>query len=174
MNTSIAAFFRRKGAIELMCIADKRQDYGRFTDLDDDINVSHSTLSKRLDEAQEIGLITPGFNPKASSTETVYNTTQMGRQIQREMKELGLPRMYEKLRTIEGLFIEESEEFVEWAEKLDAALAVKAEEYSKQVEDPDVNMNPDVEFSPLDRQVQNAVFNDLENIEAIIESDETR
>ena len=82
--------------------------------------------------------------------------------------------MYDKLRTIEGLFIEESEEFVERAEKLDAALAIKAEEYSKRVKDPDVNMNPDVEFSPSDRQVQNAVFSDLENIEAIIESDETR
>ncbi|UOO97035.1 winged helix-turn-helix transcriptional regulator (plasmid) [Halococcus dombrowskii] len=165
MNTSFAAFFERKGAVELLCIADRRDFQGRFTDLDDEINVSHSTLSKRLSEAQELGLITVAINPEASSPETVYRTTQTGKQIQNEMRKLGLPRTYERLRTVEELFAEGSEELVEWTESLDAALAEKAEEYSKQVEDPDVNMNPDVEFSPLDSQVKSAVFDDLESIE---------
>jgi DNA-binding HxlR family transcriptional regulator len=165
MNPSIAAFFRRKGAVELLCIADKRDFQGRFTDLDDEINVSHSTLSKRLNEAQELSLITVGINPEASSPENVYMTTPFGEEIQSEMRELGLPRTYEKLRTIEELFAEGSEDLVGWAENLDAELAEKAAEYSTQVEDPDGPISPDVEFGPLDSQVLNAVLGDIENIE---------
>lgn len=165
MNPSIAAFFRRKGAVELMCIADKRDFQGRFTDLDDEINVSHSTLSKRLDEAQELSLITVGINPEANSPETVYMTTPFGEEIQSEMRELGLPRTYEKLRTIEELFAEGSEDLVRWAESLDAELAEKAAEYSKQVEDPDVPVSPDIEFGPFHSQVVSAVVEDIENIE---------
>lgn len=164
MDTSFASFFRRKGAVELLCIADRRDFQGRFTDLDDEINVSHSTLSKRLSEAQELGLITVAINPEASSPENVYRTTQTGKEIQNEMRELGLPRTYEKLRTVEDLFAEGSEDLVEWAESLDAALEEKAEEYSKQVEDPDTRVDPDVEFSPIDSQVVSAVFEDIEDI----------
>jgi len=165
MNSSFAAFFRRKGAVELLCIADRRDFQGRFTDLDDEINVSHSTLSKRLSEAQELGLITVAINPEASSPENVYRTTQTGKEIQNEMRELGLPRTYEKLRTIEDLFAEGSEDLVEWAESLDAELVEKAEEFSKRAEDSDARVDPDIEFDPLNSQVVSAVLEDIEDIE---------
>lgn len=165
MNTSFASFFRRKGAVELLCIADRRDFHGRFTDLDDEINVSHSTLSKRLSEAQELGLITVAINPEASSPENVYRTTRTGREIQSEMRELGLPRTYEKLRAIEELFAEGSEDLVEWAESLDAALVEKTEEFSKRAEDSDAHIDPDAAFDPLDSQVVSAVLDDIEDIE---------
>lgn len=165
MNFSIAAFFRRKGAIELLCIADQKDFHGRFTDLDNEINVSHSTLSKRLDEAQELDLITVAISPEASSPEPVYRTTRIAREIQSEMRQLGLPRTYQKLRTVEGFFAGGSEELVEWTESLDAELAEKAAEYLKQVEDSDTNISPDVEFGPLDSQVVSAVLEDIEHVE---------
>ena len=165
MTTSFAAFFRRKGAVELLCIADQRDFEGRFTDLDEEINVSHSTLSKRLSEAQELGLITVAINPEASSPENVYRTTRIGKEIQSEMRGLGLPRTYEKLRTIEELFAEGSEDFVEWAESLDAALVQKTEEFSKRAEDSDARIDPDAAFDPLDSQVVSAALENIENTE---------
>ena len=164
MNTSFASFFRRKGAIELMCIADQRDFEGRFTDLDNEINVSHSTLSKRLSEAQELGLINVAINPEADSPENVYRTTQVGRQIQSEMRELGLPRTYEKLRTIEELFTDGSEDLVKWAESFDAALVEKSEEFKKRAEESDARIDPDAAFDPLDSQVVNAVLEDIRDI----------
>lgn len=57
--------------------------------------------------------------------------------------------MYRRLRSINELFAKESEELVDWAESFDRALAEKAGEYSKQVEGPGVQFDPDVEMDPL-------------------------
>jgi DNA-binding HxlR family transcriptional regulator len=153
MNSSIAAFLRRKGAVELLCIVDRLDYSGRFTDLDEKINVSHSTLSKRLDEAQELGLVTIAINPQADSPETVYGTTQVGRKLQSEMGKLGLLRMYEKLRNVEELFAEGSEELVAWAEELDRELVEAAE-------------NAEIDRSPVDEQI---IKHTLEGFESVDE-----
>jgi DNA-binding HxlR family transcriptional regulator len=79
MTTSIAAFLRRKGGIELLCVMNRDYSSGRFTDLDEEINVSHTTLSKRLGEAQDIGLIDVAVNHNPGATGTVYHITDLGR-----------------------------------------------------------------------------------------------
>lgn len=148
MDTSIAAFLRRKGAIELMCVVDGDDSSGRFSEIDEALVISHSTLSKRLDEAQALGLINVSLNESTSVNGHIYRTTNLGKNVKRQLIEEGVPKTRTKLRTVEELFEEQSKEVLEWAEELDAKLVEAAE-------------NSDKDLSPIDGRIVGMVVDDL-------------
>jgi DNA-binding HxlR family transcriptional regulator len=154
MSTSIAAFLRRKGAIELLCVLDQRRYSGRFTDLNEELNISQSTLSKRLDEAQNLHIVGVAVHEDPSTTGTVYRTTRLGEHIKNEMDQLGLARTYTKLRSVEELFEESSNELVEWAEVLDEELAETAKEFT------DTEEKRNIDPGPLDSQILDEVVDE--------------
>jgi len=109
----IAAFLARTGAIGLLREVHPMEG-SRFTDLDDALDVSSSTLSKRLEEACELDLLEPSLESTDYGTNTQYKLTGSGRRIRNVMEHRGIIRTYDKIRTLEEQFEESVEELREW------------------------------------------------------------
>ena len=81
----IAAFLTRTGAIGLLREV-QHMDGSRFTDLADALDVSSSTLSNRLEEACELGLLKPTLESTDYGTNTRYKLSGAGRKVRNQME----------------------------------------------------------------------------------------
>lgn len=109
----IAAFLTRTGSIGLLREV-QHMDGSRFTELDEALDVSSSTLSKRLEEACELGLLEPTLESTDYGTNTRYKLTGTGRKVRNVMEHRGIIRTYDKIRTLEEQLDESIEDLREW------------------------------------------------------------
>lgn len=109
----VATFLTRTGAIGLLREV-QNMNGSRFTELDEALDVSSSTLSKRLEEACELDLLEPALESTDYGTNTRYKLTGSGRRVRNVMEHRGIIRTYDKIRTLEEQFDESIEELREW------------------------------------------------------------
>jgi len=109
----IQAFLQRQGAIGILSRIDVFGD--RNKDLQEKVNVSSSTLSKRLQEARDLKLLTIQPQNTDYGTKEVYRLTQAGREVQSKINFIGLDDTYTRLETIEEQFENQRESLVDWA-----------------------------------------------------------
>lgn len=74
MPESISDFLQKRGALGILTLL-STEDGQRFTDLDDRLMISSSTLNLRLAEARSLGLVTPGMNTGETSVSNEYQIT---------------------------------------------------------------------------------------------------
>lgn len=121
MVATIVEFLHQKGSVELLCVLTEAESMRQFTELDNNLEISTSTLSKRLDEGQSVGLISVNLNYEEERGH-VYRITPLGGDVARKMQRLGLIRTYMKLRGIDETFQEQIEELIEWAADVDKEI----------------------------------------------------
>jgi len=106
-------FLSRAGAIGILREIDHTGGK-RFTDLDEVVPVSSSTLTTRLSEAVKLGILGRSLEEKDGRTDTVYVPTKVGRRLRQRMQEQQLIRIYDELLDIEQEFDEEVKNLQEW------------------------------------------------------------
>lgn len=103
MVDSIEEYFGNKTAIEVFCVLDGLGK--RFKEIAEDTRVSPTTVSNRLEEAKELGLVAqlPAEDPQYKKQ--AYILTERGWQIRSIMlDEFHLPGIYAELRQLEHEF----------------------------------------------------------------------
>lgn len=93
MPESISEFLEKRGAMGIL-VQLSTEGSQRFTDLDNALFISTATLTKRLGEARELGLVTPGMDPKETSVDDEYRITDRGKLLSRRMERQGMLHRY--------------------------------------------------------------------------------
>ncbi|TQQ83040.1 hypothetical protein EGH24_06305 [Halonotius terrestris] len=88
----IKEFFERKGAIELLCIARRHQ----YTDIEEMINVSSPTLTKLLNDAEDLELLTEYRAEKNGEYVTLYTIDEAAIPFIEFMKSMGILHTVER------------------------------------------------------------------------------
>lgn len=112
MGVTPDEFFTNDGAIELFC--ELHQTGSRFTDLNNELPISHTTLSSRLGEAQELELIEKQLMERDGNNVTVYAPTNKGARLILELRRTGVMETYQLLKEIRSRFEERSDNVREW------------------------------------------------------------
>lgn len=129
MADDFIEYFENDTAIEVFCALDSAGK--RYMEIKDEVRVSTSTMTCRLNEAKELGLVTqlPAEDPQYK--DQAYILTERGRQIRLLMLEgFHLPALYTELCKLEHEFDGAVEAFREKLE--DEADAIS--EYSTDIE----------------------------------------
>ena len=110
LEEDIADFLSRTGSVGLLHEVSPLKDKGsRFSELDDKVDVSSSTLTKRLDEACELKILEVKLESTDYGSNKVYVLTGLGRRLRDRMERMRIFRTYSKMKTLE----EELDEAVE-------------------------------------------------------------
>lgn len=88
-SESISDFLQKRGALGILTLLSMK-DGQRFSDLDEQLTISSSTLTRRLTEARGLGLVVPGMNPEETSVNSEYRITMRGKRVARRMENQGL------------------------------------------------------------------------------------
>jgi len=112
---AIAGFLSRTGAVGLLRESVPFHNQGvQFSEFDEKLSVSSSTLSKRLDEACELDLLSVELESTDYGSNSVYVLTGTGRSLRDQMQQLGIFRTYDKIQTLEEEFDESVDDLREW------------------------------------------------------------
>lgn len=112
MGISASDFLNRKGAIELFC---ELSPHGsRWTELDNEIMASHSTVTDRIEEAQELGLITHELIDRSGESVNVYTPTNRGARFMLALETQGVAETYRHLKETRQKYEEQTEKIREW------------------------------------------------------------
>jgi DNA-binding HxlR family transcriptional regulator len=88
----------------------------RFTDLEEVLHVSTSTLTNRLGEARDLGLVTPEIDEGETSVDDNYRITERGQYVVRKMEQLDMVHSYRVLMDMYQQVEAGKEDLVEWVE----------------------------------------------------------
>jgi DNA-binding MarR family transcriptional regulator len=88
----IRSFFKQKGAIELICIARQHQ----FQDLEEKLDVTSPTLTKRINEAKELNLLTDYRTEKDGETVDLYTIDKAARPFVSYWQSVGILHTIER------------------------------------------------------------------------------
>lgn len=115
MKISLQEFLQRKGAIGLLSLLHERPM--TYSEIKPEIEVTSDTIIERRDEAAELGLLNISLGEADQGTKRVYHLTDMGEALTEQMAREGLIRNYRKMRTLEQLVDEQTDELVEWVQE---------------------------------------------------------
>jgi DNA-binding HxlR family transcriptional regulator len=143
---AIASYLTRQGAVALLCVLSPNGS--RFTELADAVDVSRTTLSQRLEEGQEVSLITTVESDDDERTAHEYVLTEAGARLRMVMNQSGLTTTYRLLRDYRRQFDEQSATVCEWAKRNEEELqtvddALQAVDRLKEFEDVSSELNDD-------------------------------
>lgn len=109
----VMTFLSRAGAIGLLVEMDHTGGK-QFKHLNEAISVSSSTLTNRLNEALELGILKLTMTSEEHNSSRVYATTKFGRQLHHQIKQQQLARIYMQLQQLENEFEDEVENLQQW------------------------------------------------------------
>lgn len=115
MGVSGQQFLDSDGAIELLCELDPIGS--QFSELDEELPISHTTLTTRLGEAQELTLIEKRLVEKNGKQVTVYSPTNSGARIMLELRRNGVVETYHVLKDMRSRFEKKSDAVREWVDE---------------------------------------------------------
>lgn len=109
----VTTFLSRAGAIGILIEIDHTGGK-QFTDLNEAIPVSSSTLSSRLQEAIELGILKHDLADETHNNSKIYVQTKLARRLHQQIKQQQLARIYSELQTLQEEFDEEVENLQQW------------------------------------------------------------
>ena len=131
--SDFSEYLSKKGTIEILSeIADSPKT---FSELEERINVSPATLSRRLEEGVELGVLREEIDYRDSGKAKVYTTNNPLRVIEDYILDQDLPRLFRKRREIEEELNTASSEFK--SEVLGAVEDLTIEKKTVNVDDSD-------------------------------------
>jgi len=121
-SESISEFLQKRGALGILTLL-SMEDGQRFSDLDEQLTISSSTLTRRLTEARGLGLVVPGMNPEETSVKNEYRITTRGKRVARQMESQGLIHAVRTILDYQQEVDRELGELREWVEANRGELA---------------------------------------------------
>lgn len=115
MALSVENFLRLDGTMEMFC--EIGSSGRRFSELEEELEISHTTLSKRLAQGEEIGLIKTEPIDDESGRSHQYLPTTNAVAMMRQLQFNGVLERYEMYKESRNRFEEKVEEIREWAEE---------------------------------------------------------
>jgi len=114
-SESISEFLQKRGALGILTLL-SMEDGQRFSDLDEELTISSSTLTRRLMEARGHGLVVPGMTPEETSVNNEYRITTRGKRVARRMENQGLVHAVRTILDYQQEVENEMPDFLEWVE----------------------------------------------------------
>jgi DNA-binding HxlR family transcriptional regulator len=133
MGETLSEYFQRRGSLGVIIVL--KDGPHRFTDLADALHISDSTLTKRLGEARDLGLIVPEMDEQETSVEGQYRITERGQYIVGKLEQLDVVHAYRTFLDMYHQIEDGADELVEWV----GDEAVKDEIAQKSEKDPYVD-----------------------------------
>lgn len=121
-SESISDFLQKRGALGILTFL-SMEDGQRFSDLDEQLTISSSTLTRRLTEARGLGLVVPGMNPKETSVNNEYRITTRGKRVARRMENQGLIHAVRTILDYQQDVESELPDLLDWVEAHKEELA---------------------------------------------------
>ena len=131
MGISADEFLRLDGAIELFC--ELRPGGSRFSDLDDELSISHTTLTARLGEAQELDLIERKLVERDGDSVPVYAPTNTGARFMLELRRQSVRETYLLLKETRNRFEQRSDDVREWVRENPLEFSLSEDEAIKEL-----------------------------------------
>lgn len=114
-RAKISEFLEKKGSVHLLEMIGT--DGGSWNEIVEEIPISQSTLTQRLGEAEELGLINQSLDRTDSNTKKKYTLTRkLGEPIFQEMVTTQLKATARSIRYEQQRFKKQKQELAEWAE----------------------------------------------------------
>lgn len=93
MAEELSDYVEKRGSLGVLILL-KTTGPRRFTDMANRLHISQSTLSERLEEARNHGLITPEIDEEGSSVDSQYRITERGQYIAAKLEKIGVEHAY--------------------------------------------------------------------------------
>lgn len=118
-SDEFAEFFDSAGAIGLFCVINPVGS--RFGELNDDLPIAKSTVNTRLNEAQELGLLTKEtVQGSGDATLKLWAPTERGMEIYYELRARGVHRRFSDTRQTVREYEWEQDAFERYLRNADA------------------------------------------------------
>jgi len=112
MSVTVEEFLERKGAIGILSTL---QDGGKtYSEIESEVAITSDTISKRNDEALEIGLIEMQAAKEGDRTVTVYQLTEFGEAVTERLAIEGIVSNYRSMRTHQRKLEAKTEQMIGW------------------------------------------------------------
>jgi DNA-binding HxlR family transcriptional regulator len=115
MSTTAREFFSSKGAIALFC--ELSPNGSRFMELNDELDISHTTLIQRLGEAEDLDLIKTETVEGEQGRSHMYAPTDKGGRLMVQLRRDGVLESYQLYKEARRQFTDKAEEIREWLEE---------------------------------------------------------
>ena len=115
MEDTLSEYFESRGGIGVLVVL--KGDAKQFKDLTDRLHVSSSTLTKRIGEAKELGLITPEIDDQETSVNNQYRLTERGQHVITKMERVNILHAYQTMLDMQAQIEEGKAELLEWVQR---------------------------------------------------------
>jgi len=124
-DTTVSDYLERKGAIELLC--EIEPNGSQFSQLVGGVEITRNTVSSRLQEGEELGLIEKQ-DIQGRGTDHAYRLTQAGAKLRLYLDHTGITEQYRIIKQLRRDFNERAGELIRWAEENETELEPPVEE----------------------------------------------
>ena len=114
MADTLREFFELRGAMGLLVVL--KGEAKQFKHLSERLHISSSTLTKRIGEAKDLGLITPEIDDRETSVNNQYRITERGQYVVAKMERLDIVHAYQTMLDMHDQVEDGKQELVEWIE----------------------------------------------------------
>lgn len=112
MSMSVEEFLQRKGGVGILSVLNERGK--TFSRIESEVAISSDTVSKRKDQAMDIGLIDIRPAKQNGRTVTEYHLTEFGEAVTEKLAKEGVVSNYLSMRTHQRKVQEKTNEVVDW------------------------------------------------------------
>lgn len=133
MVDTLSEYFQRRGGLGVLVVL--KTGPLRYKHLQEALHVSTSTLTERLGEARDPGLITPEIDEGETSVDGQYRISERGQYVVRKMEQLGMVHAYRTILEMHIQVEDGRDELLDWV----AEKNVKMELARKSGRDPYVD-----------------------------------
>ena len=127
MADTLREFFELRGAMGLLVVL--KGEAKQFKHLNEQLHISSSTLTKRIGEAKDLGLITPEIDDRETSVNNLYRITERGQYVVAKMERLDIVHAYRTMLDMHEQVEDGKQELVGWfeSEETQEALARRSD-----------------------------------------------
>jgi len=122
---SVSSYLGSKGAVELLC--EIKPNGSQFTRLVEELPVSRSTVSTRLQEGEELRLY-ERHEIEGRGTSHAYHLTEAGAKLRLYLDHTGLTERHRTIKALRRCFDEDVRKLTEWARENEGELEPPVEE----------------------------------------------
>lgn len=122
MPESISDYLGKRGSIGLLTLLSMEGGM-RFSDLEDELTISSSTLTRRIAEARGHGLVIPEMDPQETSVKDLYRITDRGALVARQMERQSITTACRTVLDYQHKIDEEMGDLIDWVDANQERLA---------------------------------------------------